>query len=71
MAVDSMFPTVFRISENGDLIKWFDCSDRMKEPSDLAIHGNEYYICDFRVLTTISFFSFKNFKNKFYIFSTK
>ena len=40
---------MFRITENGDLIKWFDVSDRMREPSDLAIHGKEYYICDFKV----------------------
>lgn len=49
VAVDSVSPTVFRITENGDLIKWFDVSDRMREPSDLAIHGKEYYICDFKV----------------------
>lgn len=49
VAVDSVSPTVFRITENGDLIKWFDVSDRMREPSDLAIHGKEYFICDFKV----------------------
>ena len=49
VAVDSVSPTVFRITENGELIKWFDVSDRMREPSDLAIHGKEYYICDFKV----------------------
>ncbi|XP_046639554.1 brain tumor protein-like isoform X2 [Daphnia pulicaria] len=48
VAVDSVSPTVFRITENGELIKWFDVSDRMREPSDLAIHGKEYYICDFK-----------------------
>jgi hypothetical protein len=48
IAVDSVSPTVFRISEAGDLIKWFDCSDHMREPSDIAISGNEYFVCDFK-----------------------
>lgn len=48
VAVDSVSPTVFRISEAGDLVKWFDCSDNMREPSDIAIKGNEYFICDFK-----------------------
>ena len=46
VAVDSVSPTVFRITENGELVKWFDCSDRMREPPDLA---KEFYICDFKV----------------------
>ncbi len=50
MAVDSVSPTVFCISEAGDLIKWFDCSDYMREPSDIAIFNNEYFVCDFKVL---------------------
>lgn len=49
MAVDSVSPTVFTISENGELLKWFDCSDYMREPSDIAVNGNEYYVCDFKV----------------------
>lgn len=48
VAVDSVSPTVFVISENGDLIRWFDCSDYMREPSDIAIHGKEFYVCDFK-----------------------
>ncbi|CAF0717899.1 unnamed protein product [Brachionus calyciflorus] len=48
VAVDSVSPTVFRISESGDLKKWFDCSEYMREPSDIAIFGNEYYVCDFK-----------------------
>ncbi|KAI0989911.1 hypothetical protein GJ496_006567 [Pomphorhynchus laevis] len=48
VAVDSVSPTVFTISENGDLLKWFDCSNNMKEPSDIAIYCHEYYICDFK-----------------------
>lgn len=49
VAVDSVSPTVFVISEGGDLIKWFDCSDFMREPSDIAINSNEYFVCDFKV----------------------
>jgi hypothetical protein len=39
VAVDSVSPTVFVISECGDLLRWFDCSDYMREPSDIAISG--------------------------------
>jgi sugar lactone lactonase YvrE len=48
VAVDSVSPTVFRISEDGELKKWFDCSDHMREPSDIAVRGNEYFVCDFK-----------------------
>nr|XP_022908661.1 brain tumor protein [Onthophagus taurus] len=48
VAVDSVSPTVFVISENGELLRWFDCSDYMREPSDIAIHGKEFYVCDFK-----------------------
>lgn len=44
IAVDSVSPTVFVISETGDLLRWFDCSDYMREPSDIAIHGKTYLI---------------------------
>lgn len=40
VAVDSVSPTVFVISEDGELVRWFDCSDYMREPSDIAIRGN-------------------------------
>lgn len=43
VAVDSVSPTVFIISEDGDLVHWFDCSDHMREPSDIAISG-EFYV---------------------------
>ena len=49
VVVDSSLPTVFRFTESGDLVKWFDCSSHMTEPSDLAIHAKDYYICDFKV----------------------
>lgn len=39
VAVDSVSPTVFVISDTGDLLRWFDCSDYMREPSDIAISG--------------------------------
>lgn len=48
VAVDSVSPTVFRVSEDGEILKWFECSDHMREPSDIAISGNEYYVCDFK-----------------------
>lgn len=48
VAVDSVSPTVFIISEDGDLVHWFDCSDHMREPSDIAISGNDFYVCDFK-----------------------
>lgn len=48
VAVDSVSPTVFVISEAGELLLWFDCSEYMREPSDIAISGREYYICDFK-----------------------
>lgn len=48
VAVDSVSPTVFVIAESGDLLRWFDCSEHMREPSDIAINNNEYFICDFK-----------------------
>ena len=49
VAVDSVSPTVFCIAETGDLIKWFDCANYMREPSDIAVNGKEYFVCDFKV----------------------
>ncbi|GIY06116.1 brain tumor protein [Caerostris extrusa] len=48
VAVDSVAPTVFIISEAGDLLHWFDCSEYMREPSDIAVCAKEFYICDFK-----------------------
>lgn len=48
VAVDSVSPTVFIISEDGELVHWFDCSDYMREPSDIAISGSDFYVCDFK-----------------------
>ncbi|KAF8564025.1 hypothetical protein P879_10522 [Paragonimus westermani] len=55
VAIDSVSPSVFVVSEEGDLIRWFDCSNYMREPSDVAIHGREYYICDFKAHCVIVF----------------
>ena len=46
--MDSVSPTVFVIAEGGDLLLWFDCSEHMREPSDIAVWGSEFYICDFK-----------------------
>jgi len=49
VVVDSVNPTIFFISiETGALLKWYDCSEHMREPSDLALYNNEYFICDFK-----------------------
>merc|ERR1712018_254644 len=48
VAVDSVTPTIFILHENGELIKYIECSEYMTEPSDIAIFGHEYYICDFK-----------------------
>lgn len=51
VAVDSVSPTVFIISEDGDLVHWFDCSDHMREPSDIAISGKFNGGTDEKLLT--------------------
>ena len=48
VAVDSVSPTVFVIAESGELVRWFDCSDYMREPSDIAVSGKEFFVCDFK-----------------------
>jgi len=55
VAVDSVTPTMFIISENGDLIRWFDCADYMREPSDIAVSGSEIFVCDFKGHTVVVF----------------
>ena len=40
VAVDSVTPTLFIMADNGKILHWFDCSEYMREPSDLAINGN-------------------------------
>jgi hypothetical protein len=48
VAVDSVTPTIFVLAEDGRLIKYHECSEFMNEPSDIAVFGREYYICDFK-----------------------
>lgn len=49
VVVDSVSPTIYVIAiDNGTLIEWRDCSDYMREPSDVAIYDDDYYICDFK-----------------------
>ena len=48
VAVDSVTPTMFILKENGDLVRYIECAEFMTEPSDIAIFGEEYYICDFK-----------------------
>ena len=92
VAVDSVTPTLFVISEGGDLLRWwvfkiflcswaffisaimpfyfrFDCADYMREPSDIAVGGREFYVCDFKVMSltivqySTSFLNFTMFFN--------
>jgi len=48
VAVDSVTPTIFILHPEGQLMKYIECSEYMTEPSDIAIFGHEYYICDFK-----------------------
>lgn len=54
VAVDSVSPTVFVISEDGELVHWFDCSDHMREPSDIAISGMKSYFIYLELLFIIN-----------------
>ena len=47
--MDSVTPTIFVILEHGELLRWFDCADYMREPSDIAVAGTDFYVCDFKV----------------------
>lgn len=48
VAVDSVTPTIFVINEMGKLVRYHECSEFMTEPSDIAVCGSEYYVCDFK-----------------------
>lgn len=67
VAVDSVSPTVFIISEDGDLVHWFDCSDHMREPSDIAISGKSYYLISTEEQSLIIFYFFKETTSTFAI----
>ena len=36
------------MAEDGRLIQYHECSEFMTEPSDIAVFGKDYYICDFK-----------------------
>lgn len=55
VAVDSVSPTVFVISETGDLLSWFDCSEFMREPSDIAVQGKHLIRIRFLIVLTVDF----------------
>ncbi|MEN2495437.1 MAG: hypothetical protein MHMPM18_000069 [Marteilia pararefringens] len=65
IVVDSVSPTVYVISEHGEIIRWFDCSDYMKEPSDLAVYNNLLFICDFKGHSVVVFTIEGTFRAKF------
>lgn len=48
VAVDSVNPSIFFIAEWGELLNFLDYSSVMREPSDIAVWGDQYYICDFK-----------------------
>ncbi|XP_015788172.1 protein wech [Tetranychus urticae] len=64
VAVDSVSPTVFVIAESGDLLRWFDCSPYMREPSDIAVNGKEFYVCDFKGSCVVVFGEDGKFKRR-------
>jgi len=61
VAVDSVTPTIFVISETGKLVRWFDCADYMREPSDIAVSGTEFFVCDFKGHNVVVFSEEGNF----------
>lgn len=48
IVVDSVRSGVSVLTEYGTLLYWFTCAAEMIEPSDVAIFGRHYYICDFK-----------------------
>lgn len=43
-------PAVFVIDPTeGSIVRWFNCSDAMREPSDMAATADAFYICDVKV----------------------
>lgn len=64
VAVDSVSPTVFVISESGGINSWFNCSDYMMEPSDITVSGREFYVCDFKGHAVVVFDEDGKFKRR-------
>lgn len=48
VVVDSVRSGVSILDEYGALLYWFTCAPEMVEPSDISVHKQEYYICDFK-----------------------
>ena len=46
--VDSVRSTVSVLTEFALPLYWFTCASDMIEPSDIAVHEQDYYICDFK-----------------------
>ncbi|OQV18606.1 putative Brain tumor protein [Hypsibius exemplaris] len=46
--VDSVNPTCLIMDQFGTVVFWFSCAKNMKEPSDVAVANNTFYICDFK-----------------------
>ena len=55
VVVDSVHPTVFALSDKGEIQTYFECGAHMREPSDIAIFKDEYYICDFKGHSVVVF----------------
>lgn len=39
VVVDSVQPSLYKLTENGDITFWIDCHHHMTEPSDVAVKG--------------------------------
>ena len=48
VAVNSCPPAIIILNQSGEVVLWFDCSFYVREPSDLAIANNRFYICDYQ-----------------------
>jgi tripartite motif-containing protein 2/3 len=46
--VDSVNPTCLILDDKGSVVFFFPCHKHMKEPSDVVIANNMFYICDFK-----------------------
>ncbi|XP_067949045.1 brain tumor protein-like [Watersipora subatra] len=61
VAADSVVPAVCTLSGRGELLRWFDCSDEMKEPSDIAVTDNLFYVSDFKGHCIVEFHPYGQF----------
>ncbi|XP_064214704.1 uncharacterized protein LOC103312546 [Tribolium castaneum] len=64
VVVDSVTPTLFIADEN-DFLRTLDCSPFIQEPSDIAVVGKEFYICDFKGHAIVVMDDDGNFLRKF------